>query len=175
MVKPLMLVPPLMFAGLAAVFLVGMFRDDPDALPSTFVGRTAPPIEAVPLGTLATFDNADLAAPGAKIVNFWASWCAPCRAEHPMLAEIARTVPVYGVNRDLTPGDALGFLDELGNPFAAVVFDAKSRQSIEWGVYGLPETFVVDGRGVVVLRYPGPITQQVYENTIRPALETAAE
>lgn len=175
MFKPLMLLPPLIFAALAALFYFGMYRDDPDALPSTFVGRAAPVIEARPLANLPTFDNAVLNQPGAKVVNFWASWCPPCRKEHPMLKELAEIVPVYGVNRDLTEAAALGFLDELGNPFAAIVFDDRNRQSIEWGVYGLPETFVIDAQGRVVLRYAGEITRAVMDNTILPALREGAQ
>ena len=110
--------------------------------------------------------------PGVKIVNFWASWCAPCRAEHPALIDLAGEVPVYGVNRDVTPEDAIGFLDELGNPFSAVAFDPGGRKSLDWGVYGLPETFVIDGDGKVLFRFAGPI-HRVMETTIWPVVRGA--
>ncbi|WP_108483255.1 DsbE family thiol:disulfide interchange protein [Oceaniglobus ichthyenteri] len=172
--SPLMVAPPLIFAGLAAMMFFGMYRDDPDSLPSVFEGKAAPEIAAEPLGDLATFDRSVLNEPGVKIVNFFASWCAPCRAEHPALIELAKTVPVYGVNRDVTEKDAMGFLDELGNPYKAVTYDPGGRKSLDWGVYGLPETFVIDGKGNVVLRFAGPI-QRVMDSTIWPAVQKAGQ
>lgn len=169
--SPLMILPPLLFAGLAALFYVGMNRDDPDTLPSSFIGKSAPNVTAIPLGDLPGFDQADLSAPGLKLVNFWASWCAPCRAEHPTLVELGKDIPIFGVNQDRTVEDALGFLDELGNPFAAANFDVTKRQSIDWGVYGLPETFLIDGEGKVVLRIVGPLTSRVLADRLQPYLD----
>ena len=97
MVKPLMLVPPLAFAGLAALFFAGMQREDPDALPSALAGREVPVVEVVPLGDGPAISDAILRAPGVKLVNFWASWCAPCRAEHPMLDVTLFRDPRFGV------------------------------------------------------------------------------
>ncbi|CAN0603805.1 unnamed protein product [Ectocarpus sp. 12 AP-2014] len=88
--------------------------------------------------------------------------------------EMAKEVPVYGVNRDRTAQQAQGFLDELGNPYSAVVSDPRNRQSIEWGVYALPETFVLDGKGEVILHLRGPINEPLYLNRILPALEAAS-
>jgi len=172
--SPLMALPPLIFAGLAAMFYFGMMQEDRDALPSTFVGKLAPGLAAAPIGNLPSFSRSELNAPGLKLVNFWASWCAPCRAEHPTLVALADEIPIYGVNQDLTEADALGFLNELGNPFKAVIFDKNKRQSIDWGVYGLPETFLIDENGVVVLRIVGPLTRRVLAKTLRPALVEAA-
>jgi cytochrome c biogenesis protein CcmG/thiol:disulfide interchange protein DsbE len=171
----MMILPPLLFAGLAALFLVGLLRDDPNVLPSTFVGQPAPPLVAAPIGNLPSFDRAVLEAPGLKIVNFWASWCAPCRAEHPNLIALSAELPIYGVNQDKTPGDALGFLQDLGNPFTANIFDATKRQSINWGVYGLPESFLIDGKGTILLRIVGPLTKRVIQNTLRPAIAVATQ
>lgn len=170
----LAILPPLIFVALAGLFLGGMFREDPDTLPSEQEGLSAPMIEEIPLGTMPSFGMAELQAPGPKVINFWASWCAPCRVEHPYIMEIAETVPVYGVNRDRTVAQALGFLDELGNPYAAVVADPRNRQSIEWGVYALPETFVLDGDGKVVLHLRGPINEPLMRNRIEPALRAAS-
>ncbi|PKP73377.1 MAG: DsbE family thiol:disulfide interchange protein [Alphaproteobacteria bacterium HGW-Alphaproteobacteria-6] len=171
----LMLVPPLAFAGLAAMFLWGMGREDPDALPSMLEGREAAAVALTPLGDLATFGDADLRAGGVTLVNFWASWCAPCRVEHPNLTALAEEgVTILGVNYKDRPEAALRFLAELGNPYAATGADASGRMGIDWGLYGVPETFVIDGQGRVVLRFAGPVTQRVLTETIRPAMEKAA-
>jgi cytochrome c biogenesis protein CcmG/thiol:disulfide interchange protein DsbE len=120
------------------------------------------------------FDDADLRDGAVKIVNYWASWCAPCRAEHPNLTQLAgEGIPVYGVNYKDAPGQALGFLEELGDPYAAQGADPQGRMALDWGLYGVPETYVIAGDGTVVLRFPGPITQRVIADKIRPALEDA--
>lgn len=174
-VPVLMLVPPLAFAGLAAMFLWGMGRDDPDALPSMLEGREAAPVFVTPLGAMPGFGDADLRAGGVRLVNFWASWCAPCRIEHPNLTALSEEgVTIFGVNYKDKPAAALRFLEELGNPYEAVGADEAGRMGIDWGLYGVPETFVIDGQGRVVLRFAGPITQRVLTETIRPAMEKAA-
>ncbi len=172
-VKPLMMLPPVLFAGLAVLFYVGMQREDPDILPSAQEGGAAPVVEAIPLPPYPSFDQAALKADGIKVVNFWASWCAPCRAEHPNIVALGEEFPVYGVNRDVTHEQARAFLEELGNPFDAVVHDPRNRQSIEWGVYALPETFFIDSDGTVILHYRGPITRRHLDERIRPAIEAA--
>ena len=172
--SPLLILPPLLFAGLAVLFLWGMQRPDPTALPSARVGGPAPALTLAPLGGLTPVDPALLAAPGVKLVNFWASWCAPCRAEHPNLSALAAEgVTILGVNYKDNPADAMAFLSGLGNPFAAVSADPTGRTGLDWGIYGVPETFVVDGGGKVVLRIPGPLTQRVIDGTLRPALAAA--
>ncbi len=174
MAKPLMFLPPLIFAALAALFWVGMRRDDPNALPSALAGRIVPEVQVVPLGEAPVLTDALLRAPGVKLVNFWASWCAPCRAEHPMLTELAAEgVSIHGVNYKDEPAKALGFLAELGNPFAAMGADESGRMGLNWGLYGVPETFVIDAEGRILLRHAGPITRAVLNDTIRPALGQA--
>lgn len=174
-VSPLMLLPPALFAALAAMFVWGMGREDPNALPSAFAGKQAPAVAVTPLGDNPLFSDADLRDGTVKLVNFWASWCAPCRVEHPNLEKLrAEGVTIYGVNYKDNPAAALGFLAELGNPYAALGADESGRMSIDWGLYGVPETFVIDGAGNVVLRFPGPITERVLEGEIREAMKKAA-
>ncbi|MBL4917264.1 DsbE family thiol:disulfide interchange protein [Szabonella alba] len=168
-----MILPPVIFVGLAALFYIGMYREDPDTLPSAMIGREAPAVQVTALGPAAPFDDATLRAPGVKLLNFWASWCAPCRAEHPLLEELAAEgIPILGVNYKDDPAKALAFLDELGDPFAAIGADS-GRMALNWGVYGVPETYVIDGDGKVVLRFAGPITRAELDRTLRPAIEAA--
>ncbi len=173
-VSPLMLLPPAIFAGLAVMFVLGMSRDDPDALPSALKGRQAPAVVVTQLGDLPTFSDASLRDGEVKLVNFWASWCAPCRAEHPNLERLkTEGITIYGVNYKDKPDAALRFLNELGNPFVAIGADDSGRMGIDWGLYGVPETFVIDGEGKVVLRFAGPITERTLEGEIYPAIEAA--
>lgn len=173
--SPLMLVPVALAGLFAGLAFVGLQRDDPDALPSALAGKPAPAVTLVPLGEKPGFDDAALRQGRIVLVNYWASWCAPCRVEHPNLTKLAAEgVPIYGINyKDTPPANALGFLAELGDPYAGVGADPQGRMALQWGVYGIPETFVVDGSGRIVLRVAGPITERVLENTIRPALQDA--
>jgi cytochrome c biogenesis protein CcmG/thiol:disulfide interchange protein DsbE len=171
-----MILPPVIFAGLAAMFYLGMQREDPDALPSVQIGREAPPVVLTELGGGAPFDDAVLREPGVKIVNYWASWCAPCRVEHPhLMALAAEGIPIYGINYKDDPAKAMAFLDELGNPYVALGADSTGRTAIDWGVYGVPETYVIDGDGKVVFRLAGPVTSMTLESQVRPAIESASE
>jgi cytochrome c biogenesis protein CcmG/thiol:disulfide interchange protein DsbE len=173
-VKPLVLLPPAIFALLAGLFAAGMFREDPDALPSAREGQPAPAMVLTQLGPEPPFGDADLRGAGVKLVNYWASWCAPCRIEHTVLMEIAESgVPIYGINYKDEPENALAFLGELGDPYAAIGADATGRTGIDWGLYGVPETFVIDAEGVIRLRFAGPITPEIYEKRIKPAIEAA--
>ena len=169
-----MIAPPVVFAALAALFYAGMQREDPDALPSTRIGQPAPAMTLTQLGAEPPFELEALSEPGVKLVNYWASWCAPCRAEHPNLETLAKEgVPIYGVNYKDDPAKALAFLEELGDPYAGLGADESGRTGIDWGLYGVPETFVIDGDGIVRLRFAGPITERMLEERIRPAIEAA--
>jgi cytochrome c biogenesis protein CcmG, thiol:disulfide interchange protein DsbE len=170
----LALIPPVLFVALAGLFLLGLGRGDRDALPTALAGQPAPALALdpppVPGATPLTDDL--LRAPGPKLVNFWASWCAPCRAEHPALTALAAGgLPVHGVNFKDRPEAAAGFLAELGDPFAAQGSDPAGHNAIDWGVYGVPETFLVDGEGRIVLRIAGPVTARVIDRDLRPALD----
>ncbi len=171
-VSPLMLAPPLIFAGLAALFLLGLGRDNPNELPSAIQGKPAPAVVVEPLADWELLEDADLRGGSVKILNFWASWCAPCRVEHPTLMQLAEEgIPIYGVNYKDNATNAVGFLDELGTPYTAIGTDLDGRMALDWGVYGVPETYLIDGQGRVLLRFPGPVTQRVLSETIRPVLD----
>lgn len=174
-VSPLMLLPPLVFAGLAAMFYFGMQREDPDGLPSAREGGMAPPVVLTALQDRDMFTDETLRDGEVKIVNYWASWCAPCRAEHPLLEALAgEGIPIYGINYKDSPENAVAFLEELGDPYTAIGAD-EGRTALDWGLYGVPETYVLDGEGKIILRFAGPVTARSLEETIRPALARAAE
>ncbi|MGI9367771.1 MAG: DsbE family thiol:disulfide interchange protein [Ruegeria sp.] len=174
-ISPLMVAPPLIFGAFAVLAAVGMFREDPNALPSAREGQLSPPVVLVGFPGKQNFDNATLRDGEVKLVNFWASWCGPCRAEHPNLEKLSNEgIPIFGVNYKDEMQKADSFLTELGNPYRAIGRDESGRMALDWGVYGIPETFVIDGNGKIVLRFAGPITKRVFESTIRPALEKAA-
>lgn len=172
----LMILPPVLFAALAGMFFWGMSNGkDHRALPSTREGGMVPALSVSPLGTGVEFGEQDLKTGGVKLVNFWASWCAPCRAEHPQLETLARDgVKIYGVNYKDEDTKALQFLEELGNPFMALMADKKGRTGLDWGIYGVPETFIIDGNGTIVKRFAGPITKSILDTVIRPAIAEAA-
>lgn len=168
----LMFLPPLLFAGLAAMFLLGMQRENPNELPSALVGEQAPDVQITMLGDKEMWGDADLRTGKPTLVNFWASWCGPCRVEHPNLMDLqAEGLTILGVNYKDAPANALGFLEELGDPYALGGADTTGRMALNWGVYGVPETYLIDGDGNILLRIAGPVTEREVEGRIRPALE----
>jgi len=172
--NPMMVLPPVLFFGLAALFFFGMARDDPDALPSTREGGPVPALTLSAFAGAPAFGADDLAAGEVVLVNFWASWCGPCRAEHPQLMAMeAEGLAIYGINYKDTPAKAQRFLNDLGDPYARLAADPSGRTGLDWGLYGVPETFVIDGNGTVVKRFAGPITAGILESVIRPAIAQA--
>ncbi|WP_153010496.1 DsbE family thiol:disulfide interchange protein [Falsirhodobacter sp. alg1] len=172
--KPLVFLPPLIFAALAGLFYAGMMRNDPEGLPTAFAGKASPEIVVDPLGNYPTPETATFDDGHVKLVNFWASWCAPCRSEHPLLEKLAAEgMTIVGVNYKDQPANALNFLDELGNPFSSVVSDTTGRTGVNWGLYGVPETFILNGNGQIIARMAGPITPENIETVLRPALAKA--
>ncbi|SLN59168.1 DsbE family thiol:disulfide interchange protein [Pseudooctadecabacter jejudonensis] len=172
--KWLLMIPVIVFAALAGLFAAGMFLGQGDELPSALIGEPAPVVEVEEVEGLPLLTDEMLRDGEVKIVNFWASWCAPCRVEHPNLTALAQEgVPIYGVNyKDFDP-NAAAFLEELGDPYVAVGSDKQGFYAIDWGVYGVPETFVLDGDGTILFRMAAPITSRELEGRLRPALEAA--
>jgi cytochrome c biogenesis protein CcmG, thiol:disulfide interchange protein DsbE len=159
--------PLIIFAGLSLLFLVRLFSGDPATLPSALIGRAAPSVDLAPLAGLTAQGQSvpgiiakDYAGGRVTVVNIFASWCAPCREEHPLLMQLAARgeARIIGLNHKDNPENARRFLGALGNPYSAVGVDPHGKASIEWGVYGVPETFVVDGRGIVRHKHVGPLT-----------------
>ncbi|MGB7242388.1 MAG: DsbE family thiol:disulfide interchange protein [Sulfitobacter sp.] len=173
-ISPLMLAPPLIFAGFVGLAFVGMFREDPSGLPSTLVGQAAPAITDVALADYPAVTPEDLKTGTVTLVNFWASWCPPCRAEHPRLLQMqSEGIPIIGVNFKDTKGPASSYLADDGNPFLSVAFDPQGRTAIDWGVTAPPETFILDGDGTVLFRFAGPLVGSDYEQRFLPALTEA--
>ena len=173
MAKPLMIVPVAVFAGFVALAAVGMFRGS-DELPSTRVGGQAPGLPATALAGFAPVAAGDLARGEVTLVNFWASWCPPCRAEHPRLLQMAAEgMPIIGVNFRDQAGNAATYLQDDGNPFVAGAFDPDGAGAIDWGVTAPPETFILDRDGTVLFRFQGPLVGSDYEQRFLPALEAA--
>ena len=170
--KPMMILPPLIFAALAAMFYFGMGRDD--ALESTREGGPVPTLTLAAFDGTAPFTVDDLADGEVVLVNFWASWCGPCRAEHEHLMTLAgEGIDIFGINYKDEPAKAQRFLNDLGNPYVRIAADDTGRTGLDWGLYGVPETFVIDGNGTVVKRFAGPISASILDAIIRPAIETA--
>ncbi len=173
-VSPLVILPPVVFAAIAGLFAGGMFFGNGDELPSTLIGRPAPAVPTEPLADLPVLTDADLRTGEITVVNYWASWCPPCRAEHPTLkAMAAEGIRLGGINFRDTEDKAMAYLTEEGDPFFASGFDPRGRTSIDWGVTAPPETFIIDGDGTVLFRFAGPLVGSDYENRFRPALEEA--
>ncbi|WP_279481150.1 DsbE family thiol:disulfide interchange protein [Aureimonas sp. SK2] len=183
--RPLLVVlPVVIFAGLAGTFLYQLLSGhDPQLLPSALIGKPAPQTRLPPLAGLA--DASGVPVPGidlaagdgrTRLVNVFASWCVPCRQEHPALMALSQDprFVIVGINYKDQPDNALGFLRELGNPYDAVGTDEAGRSTIDWGVYGVPETFLVGPDGTILWKQTGPLTREGVEGGLLPALAKIA-
>jgi len=166
------LAPFLLFVLMAGLLAVGL-KLDPREIPSPLIDQPAPPLNLPRLDDPnQRFDRAELAG-RPWLLNIWASWCLSCRAEHQVLLQLARQrrITLVGLDYKDEVGDALRWLYELGNPYDVVVADVEGRTSIDWGVYGVPETFLIDPQGIVRHKFTGPLTMERIEKELWPWLE----
>ena len=171
--KSLRFLIPLALFGALAWFLYAGLSLNPREVPSPLIGKPAPAFALPRLDDpTQTVKREDLLGKG-WVMNVWASWCAPCREEHPLVVAFARErkVPVIGLNYKDRPGDARSWLERLGNPYAATLIDFDGKVGIDFGVYGVPETFVIDAQGVVRFKHVGVLTRQVINQKIEPLLK----
>ena len=172
----LVLIPVVVFAALAALFWKGL-SGEPSKIPSALINKPVPEFTLQPVTGLGApgLAAADLAKGKVSVVNVWASWCVPCRVEHPLLTELARRgdITLFGINYKDEPENAVRFLGTLGQPFAAVGMDRDGRAAVNWGVYGVPETFVVDGKGMIRYKHIGPLTPEAITGALAREIEKA--
>jgi cytochrome c biogenesis protein CcmG/thiol:disulfide interchange protein DsbE len=176
MTRALYILPIVALAVLAYVFMRSLNSPPPDQLPSVFIDKPAPTVSLPALDAQTKgFTSTDLKSGHVTVVNIFASWCIPCHSEGPGLQEIARQpgVTLYGIVYKDTPDKARAFLGDVGNPFARIDIDTDGRAGIDWGITGVPETFVIDGRGIVRLRYAGPAIGDALTGIILPAIAQA--
>jgi cytochrome c biogenesis protein CcmG/thiol:disulfide interchange protein DsbE len=180
--RPTLLLPLILAAGMFVLFFIALRSGDPSKLPSAMIGKPVPQFELPAIYGLTQgarpvpgLSSQHLQRGQPAILNVWASWCAPCAVEHPLLMSLARSasVPIYGLNYKDKPDAAKAFLAKLGNPFAAIGADQTGMTAIDFGVYGVPETFVIDGQGRILYRHAGPLTEDIIKTGILPALRNA--
>ena len=178
------ILPLIILAVMGALFFVALRSGDPSRLPSALIGKpvpefSLPPIDGVAQTGKATpgFSSAELANGQVSVVNVWASWCGPCIQEHPSLTKLKteHNVRLIGINYKDQPEAARRFLTRLGNPFDAIGADLSGRVGIDWGVYGVPETYIVDGKGKIVHKIVGPISDKMITSEVLPAIAAAAK
>ncbi len=169
--------PFAVFAAVALLLFVRLHAGDPARLPSALIGQTAPPLTLPGLDGGSGLTDADLRQGHVSVVNVFGSWCEPCRFEHPNLMALAsddelkqKGVVVYGVAQKDSPENVRRFLGALGDPYAKVGLDAIGRAGIDWGVYGVPETFIVRGDGTIAYKFVGPMTAESLAREVRPQI-----
>ena len=161
--------PLIVLAALAVLFVGWSLKRDPDFKPAALIGKAVPAAPVVPLDSSAPTQLRQIAQ-GPALINVWASWCAPCRIEHPELVRLKREgVRVVGIAWKDKPENSRAFLKELGDPFAVAVSDRSGQAGIELGISGVPETYAVDARGVIVAKHTGPLTRADAERLVKAA------
>ncbi|BBD40386.1 MULTISPECIES: DsbE family thiol:disulfide interchange protein [Aminobacter] len=173
----MVLLPLLIFMGLAGLFLAQLLSGrDLTAVPSALIGQMAPETDLPPLEGMQVpgLNSADFAGK-VTLVNVWASWCAPCREEHPVLLELSKDqrFSIAGLNYKDKPENARRFLGDLGSPYKAIGVDQNGRTAIDWGVYGVPETFLLGKDGKVAFKHVGPLSPEAVSTTLMPEIEKA--
>lgn len=165
------LLPVAVFAVIGGAFYWGLFNND-DRLPSALIGKPVPEFDLPPIDGRSDGLSTTNLKGQVSIVNVWASWCVPCRVEMPLLNELAARdeVVIFGINHKDRAREALAFLQELGDPYTKIGADRNGRASIDWGVYGLPETFVVDAEGRIAYKHIGAFNRRSLEETILPVV-----
>lgn len=163
--------PAAVLVALVVLFAIGLTKD-PSKVPSPLIGKPAPAF-ALPTPEGGVLASEDLR--GAVLVNFWASWCTPCLQEHPLLMDLARSgVTIIGVNYKDEPAAARQWLARYGNPFARIAQDRDGRVGLDWGVYGVPETFVLDAQRVIRHKHIGPLTREAWQQDVAGVLQAAS-
>jgi cytochrome c biogenesis protein CcmG, thiol:disulfide interchange protein DsbE len=178
---PTLLLPLALFAVLLVFLLIALRTGEPQVLPSALIGKPVPDFALAPIpnvtgenGPTPGLSSAAFKTGKVSLLNFWSSTCAPCIIEHPQLTELARQgIPLYSIDYKDKPEGARRFLATHGNPYRAIGADDTGFTAIDFGVYGTPETFVIDGNGQIVLRYPGPLSPEVVAEKIMPAIKKA--
>jgi cytochrome c biogenesis protein CcmG/thiol:disulfide interchange protein DsbE len=178
--RPLLILAPLvLFGAMALMFAFALTKGDPSKLPSALIGKPAPALALTAIDGLVDGQRAVPQLTGeilgrgeVTVVNFWASWCGPCVEEHPLLVELAQksNVRLVGINYKDAASNARRFLGRYGNPFSAVGADTTGRTAIEWGVYGMPETFIIDAQGRIAFKQVGAITRDALERRLLPTI-----
>ena len=173
-IKWITLIPLAIFFLLVILAFTALRQENNENLPSVYIGKQPPKLLLTRLGDYPQLIQGDLLQLNNKItlVNFWASWCPPCRVEHPQLEKISlvHDINLFGINYKDKEQAAINFLKTFGNPYKKLGSDALGRNALEWGVYGVPETFIINGAGKIVFRHPGPITKDIYEKKIQKLL-----
>lgn len=168
------MLPALVFGALVAFFVVGLERD-PSYVPSPLIGKPAPHFELPTLSDAEQLMSLDDLRGRVTLLNVWATWCVGCRQEHALLVEVGESgvVPIYGLDWKDDREAARAWLETLGNPYQATAFDETGRVAIDWGVYGAPETFLLDADTTVLYKHVGPLTRQIWEQEFLPRLQAA--
>lgn len=175
--RPAFWVPLILFLGLVVAFAIQLASgDNPHDLPSALIDKPVPDFDLPPIRMgEAGLKSEDLKSGEVVLLNVFASWCAPCRIEHPFLSELAEEgIPVYGLNYKDRPQDVAAFLRELGDPYAEIGADNNGRVGVDFGVYGVPETYVISGDGRIMYKHVGPILPQ-NQDDLRKAIAAARQ